>query len=174
MQSRGKQMGTSIVGATLSDQDLRSAVTQVWRAYLRRDVQDPGPAGPPPSSPVTLSAVVGITGGWRGHLRVDCGPRAAAAISARLLDRPVSDCRDKDLAEALGRFATTVAGCVVSLLPAQTSVCLPVITSGGAQYLRLPHCQETNRVLVAWEGETFQVRILQADQTSGPATELRR
>jgi CheY-specific phosphatase CheX len=156
-------MGTSIAEAALSDHDLLDVVTQVWRTYLGHDAPDPLPAVPPPSTSWTISSVVGITGAWQGHLRIDCGPGAAAGIADLVLDHPASERRDNDLADAVGRLAAIVTSHITALLPAPTILCLPVVTTGGMERLRLPGCHDTNNVLVAWKHETVQIRLLQAE-----------
>jgi chemotaxis protein CheX len=157
-------MSTSIVEPTLTDQDLHIIVTQVWDAYLHQDAQLPTSTAPSTAATEPMIvATVSLTGGWDGHVRIDCTPAAAADITALMLDLPAGGLDTHDVADAMGELANIVAGNIKALLPAPVSLGLPVVALGDRVKLQFPACHETNRLAVAWNDETVQLRVLRAE-----------
>lgn len=117
---------------SLSEDDVRGIVWQVWTAYLHctPDVQ----AAPEPlADTADVTASIGVAGAWNGLAVLRCGLPAAGVIAGAMLDvDPVSANAD-DCADALGELVNILAGNVKSLLPQPSHLSLPQVVVGRAK-----------------------------------------
>ena len=117
---------------SLSEDDLRGIVWQVWTAYLHctPEVQE-SPEPMPDTADVTAS--IGVAGAWNGLAVLRCGLPAAGEIAGAMLDiEPVGASAD-DCADALGELVNILAGNVKSLLPKPSHLSLPQVVVGRAK-----------------------------------------
>jgi CheY-specific phosphatase CheX len=79
-----------------------------------------------------LSASVTIEGQFDGQLVVRCTETTARRLAAGMFDEDPDELPHADVADALGEVANQVGGVVKTLVPAPSSLGLPVVVAAGA------------------------------------------
>lgn len=117
---------------SLSEDDLRGIVWQVWTAYLHCTPEvEQSPE--PPSDTADVTASVGVAGAWNGLAVLRCGLPAAGAIAGAMLDVDPVSASPEDCIDALGELVNILAGNVKSLLPKPSHLSLPQVVLGRAK-----------------------------------------
>ena len=118
---------------------------------------------PHDGSPLGVSATVSVTGGWEGHVVIDCGAELGRQIAAGFLMAEASDITDEDLSDAMGEFANVVGGNVKSMMPGPSKLSLPVAVIGNAGK-HWPGAVETTRVELVWHDAPLIVSVWSAEE----------
>jgi chemotaxis protein CheX len=148
-------------------EDLFEITQQVWESFLN-PTGDPvaGQLHPPNSTTRAdeVSAAVAVTGAWRGHVVVSCSMAAARKIAALLLEVPLSEVSESDVADALGELANIVGGNVKGLLPGPCALSLPYLVVAASEHVRWPAATVESRLLADWHDEPIVVTVLNGNR----------
>lgn len=117
---------------SLSEDDLRGIVWQVWTAYLRCEPEI-GPSPEPMPDTAEVTASIGVAGAWNGLAVLRCGVPAAGQIAGAMLDVDPAGASADDCIDALGELVNILAGNVKSLLPKPSHLSLPQVVMGQAK-----------------------------------------
>ncbi|MEV4509979.1 chemotaxis protein CheX [Dactylosporangium sp. NPDC049525] len=117
---------------SLSEDDLRGIVWQVWTAYLHCTPEVEDSAEPMPDT-ADVTASVGVAGAWNGLAVIRCGLPAAGEIAGAMLDIDPANANPDDCTDALGELVNILAGNVKSLLPKPSHLSLPQVVLGRAK-----------------------------------------
>lgn len=154
----------SLVGETpyvVSAEDLEAITTDVWTAYLP---DEHGPVYPAPVAEGALDdlvhASVGVHGAWTGQVVVELSPVGADRVARSMLalepDAPVGGA---DVSDAVGELANVVGGNVKSLMPAPSSLGLPVVVQGRVSRFAAYDAVEVCSLELGWAGEPVRVSV---------------
>ncbi|MCL8027656.1 chemotaxis protein CheX [Nocardioides bruguierae] len=119
--------------AAVSVEDLQQIADDVWATFLDAgDVPPPGDdagtdAGADPETDAVHSAIA-VLGSWEGQVVVECSRTAAERMARQML--MVTDVTPADLDDTVGELVNVVGGNVKSLVPAPSSLGLPVTEAG--------------------------------------------
>jgi chemotaxis protein CheX len=144
-------------------EDLFEITQMVWESFLNPTGDSQAGELHPPSSTTRadeVSAAVAVTGAWRGHVVVSCSMAAARKISALLLELPLPEVSESDVADALGELANIVGGNVKGLLPAPCALSLPYLVVAASEHVRWPSATVESRLLADWHDEPIVVTVL--------------
>lgn len=146
---------------SLSEDDLRGIVWQVWTAYLHctPEVED-SPEPMPDTADVTAS--IGLAGAWDGLVVLRCGLSAAGEVAGAMLDVEPAAANADDRIDALGELVNILAGNVKSLLPKPSHLSLPQVVLGRARIV-WPGTTPLHTLRVAMNGEPTVLTILRGD-----------
>lgn len=139
-----------------STEDLEQIVTDVFESFLGEEIPQ---LGPKPELDSPFQASVSITGGWEGHVVLGCTPVMARSAAGALLQIPVGELAEDDVADAIGELANMIGGNIKGLLPGPSSLTLPVVSTGTGG-LRHPSSEEALALNLSWQGEPFVVSVL--------------
>ncbi|MGI5176308.1 chemotaxis protein CheX [Dactylosporangium sp. CA-152071] len=117
---------------SLSEDDVRGIVWQVWTAYLNC-APEVTPAPEPPADTADVTASIGLAGAWNGLAVLRCGLPVAGVIAGAMLDVDPTSANADDCADALGELVNILAGNVKSLLPKPSHLSLPQVVVGRAK-----------------------------------------
>jgi chemotaxis protein CheX len=143
---------------SLSEDDLRGIVWQVWTAYLHCTPDVEGCPEPVPDT-AEVTASVGVAGSWNGLAVLRCGLPAAQEIAAVMLDVDPASASADDCIDALGELVNILAGNVKSLLPQPSHLSLPQVILGRAKIV-WPGTTPLVTVRVTQNGEPTVLTIL--------------
>lgn len=160
----------------ISVEDLFEITQQVWESFLNPS-GDPlvGQLHPPSSTTRAdeVSAAVAVTGVWQGHIVVSCSMAAARKIGSLLLEMPLAEVTESDVADALGELANIIGGNVKGLLPGPCALSLPYLVVAGSEHVRWPSAVVESRLLADWHDEPIVVTVLNGrrdeDERAGAA-----
>lgn len=146
---------------SLSEDDLRGIVWQVWTAYLHctPEVED-SPEPMPDTADVTAS--IGLAGAWNGLAVLRCGLPAAGEIAGAMLDIEPAGATADDCTDALGELVNILAGNVKSLLPKPSHLSLPQVVLGRAKVV-WPGTTPLHTLRVTLNAEPTVLTILRGD-----------
>lgn len=142
--------------------DLRSIAEQVWSSYLDIDGQSPLVAVGDREPATGVSASVSVSGAWDGHVVLSCSSTASRNAAAALLGVDVDEVTLDDVSDALGELANIIGGNVKSLLPAPSSLSLPLVVVDETASARYPAVTELCRIAGSWLDESVTVRVLES------------
>jgi chemotaxis protein CheX len=146
---------------SLSEDDLRGIVWQVWTAYLHCTPEvEESPEPMPDTADVTAS--IGVAGAWNGLTVIRCGLRAAGEIAGAMLDVEPASATPDDCADALGELVNILAGNVKSLLPKPSHLSLPQVVVGRAKVV-WPGTTPLHTLRVTQNAEPTVLTILQGE-----------
>jgi chemotaxis protein CheX len=158
---------------SISVEDLFEITQQVWESFLN-PAGDPmaGQLRPPTSTTRAdeVSAAVGVTGAWLGHIVVSCSMAAARQISALLLEIPLPEVTESDVADALGELANIIGGNVKGLLPGPCALSLPYLIVAASEHVRWPSATVESRLLADWHDEPIVVTVLSGNRDEDERT----
>jgi len=77
-----------------------------------------------------LTASIEYREGFHGTLSATFDRRLARALTGRMMKKPVEECSDDDVSDAIGEIANIAAGNLKGLLPAPCQVSLPRVQEG--------------------------------------------
>ncbi|TIC79014.1 chemotaxis protein CheX [Nocardioides sp. GY 10127] len=135
----------------VSVEDLQTIADEVWATFL-----DAGDVPPPAdgSADAAVHATIAVLGSWTGQVVVECSRDAAERMAQQML--MVTEVSEADLDDTVGELVNVVGGNVKSLVPAPSSLGLPVTVTGrftGGEE------QELCRVEVDWAGHPVSVSV---------------
>lgn len=116
----------------LAPEDLAAITADVWAAFLlSADAEPLLPVAPVPLAGDAVHATVQVTGSWTGRIDLALGAASADLATRTLLRLPADvPAQPADVADAVGELANMVGGNVKSLVPAPSSLGLPVVGRG--------------------------------------------
>jgi chemotaxis protein CheX len=154
-------------------EDLFEITQQVWESFLN-PTGDPlaGQLRPPAVTTRAdeVSAAVAVTGAWRGHVVVSCSMAAARKIAGLLLELPLPQVSESDVADALGELANIIGGNVKGLLPGPCALSLPYLVVAASEHVRWPAATVESRLLVDWHDEPIVVTVLTSSRDEDERT----
>lgn len=140
----------------LSHGDLVAITSDVWAAFLLADgVDAPAGTAPPVDRGPAVHATVEVTGAWSGRVSLALSAEAAALATRTMLGAP--EVAAADVADAVGELANMVGGNVKSLVPAPSTLGLPVV--GDRAVVARPGETEVCRADLAWAGHVVTVVV---------------
>jgi chemotaxis protein CheX len=150
----------------ISIDDLTEITNEIWSSYL--DPEQVSPLLPfGADGALEVSATVSVTGGWRGHVVVECSAQAAREVAAALMGIEATEVTGEDLADALGELANVIGGNVKSLLPSPSALSLPHVVLAGHADIRRPAVTEVCRLSASWLDQPVTISVLEASQERG-------
>ena len=150
-----------MTNVAISVEEITEITQEIWSSYL--DPEQVGPLLPVEADGTTeVSAVVSVTGAWRGHIVVECSAAASRRVAAALMGVEAGDVTGDDVADALGELANIIGGNIKSMVPAPSALSLPhVIISANAE-TRWPAVSEVCRLSAQWLDEPVTVSVLES------------
>lgn len=146
-------------GQALNRDDLAAITSEVWAAFLLADGADALTATAPPAEPgPVVHAAVEVTGAWSGRVSLALSDGAAALAARTMLG--AAEVAAADVADAVGELANMVGGNVKSLVPAPSTLGLPVV-GADAGVVRSGETEEC-RADLAWAGHVVTVVVRSA------------
>jgi chemotaxis protein CheX len=145
-----------------TDDDLRVITEELWSSYLDIDGDRPLMSASGADPVMGISAAVSVTGGWNGHVIVECSAAAAREATAAMLGIVAAEVGDADIADALGEMANVVGGSVKSLLPDDCALSLPHVVDSTSARRFWPAVTEICRFEASWIGEPVLVTVLES------------
>ena len=101
-----------------------------------------------------------MTGGWDGHLVIECSRAVATDVAATMLELKPSEVSKTDIADATGELANIIGGNIKALLPAYTDLSLPQVLVPTSGRVRFPATRSLCRIDATWDGGPVSVRLL--------------
>jgi chemotaxis protein CheX len=157
----------------LTVEDLFEITQMVWESFLNPTGDElAGQLRPPSATTATdeVSAAVAVTGAWQGHIVVSCSMAAAREISALLLEIPLPEVSESDVADALGELANIIGGNVKGLLPRPCALSLPYLVVAASEHVRWPSATVESRLLADWHDEPIVVTVLKGSRDENERT----
>jgi chemotaxis protein CheX len=154
-------------------EDLFEITQMVWESFLNPTGDDTSGQLRPPSTTTKsdeVSAAVAVTGAWQGHIVVSCSMTAARKVSALLLEMPLAEISESDMADALGELANIIGGNVKGLLPGPCALSLPYLVVAASEHVRWPSATVESRLLADWHDEPIIVTVLKGSRDENGRT----
>jgi chemotaxis protein CheX len=146
---------------SLSEDDLRGIVWQVWTAYLHI-APEMQTAAEPMADTADVTASIGLAGAWNGLAVLRCGLPGAGVMTGAMLDIEAAAAGPDDCADALGELVNILAGNVKSLLPQPSHLSLPQVVVGRAKIV-WPGTTPLHTLQVTVNGEPTALTILRVN-----------
>lgn len=145
------------MSAVVTAEDVETIATEVWESVVAGAV-DATAAGV--DGPLAVGAVA-ISGAWQGWVTLELPAAAAERAAAAMLGHAAGDRPEpEDVADALGELANMIGGNVKSLVPAPSTLGLPVVVGDPLTVVR--EGQEICRAELSRDGADLCVRVWQA------------
>ncbi|HVC25808.1 MAG TPA: chemotaxis protein CheX [Acidimicrobiales bacterium] len=144
----------------VSNETIAEITQTFWGAYLP-DAGDLIPAVGLPAIEDVRSRV-DIDGAWTGCVEVSCSMAVARKIASVMFAAEPSEIAEADVRDAVGELVNVVGGNIKSILPAPTSLSVPILDDGGEWRFA---AELESEVLLAWAGEPIVVRVWRPEGT---------
>ena len=143
----------------VSEEQIQQVTTEIWGSML--DLH-PAPAEGDKSSrnEAMIGALVQITGGWEGAVRVDSSMALARVAAARFVATEPDQVSIDQVRDAMGELANMSAGMLKNLLPGPSYLSLPSVADGSEYNFTICKSNVESEVKFECEGETFAVSLL--------------
>lgn len=140
------------------------ALEGVTRTMLGLEVTDPDADPPSERARDRLTAVVELSGAWRGAVLLSCSRRLAGVACERML-APVGggEAKLQDTFDALGELTNMLAGQVKALLPGPTRIGIPEVSGLGGTGLLLRGARPALTLSCALASEVLLVQVYERD-----------
>ena len=139
---------------------VRSVVRSVWSTQLGLEIHDAELPGKPALSP-TMTAVIHISGDYRGGLRLECSRALVRRAGSLMFNLPADQIGEEDERDVVGELTNVIAGNIKALIPGSNLISLPTIIEGSdykVSSLDVKSCDDFAFVL---EGESLTVTIFE-------------
>lgn len=138
-------MSTETLEMPITATDLEQIVASVFETMLNLEVQPTALTAPPDHR---LTAMIQLTGPWRGAVMLETGLAESCQIGARFMSIPVPEAVTDDVRDVLGELVNMIGGNMKSVLGPTASLSIPFVTDG-----REPHA--TTRTKTRLERQKF-------------------
>lgn len=140
--------------------DVQTIANDVWTSFLAPGSDPVGEVPAPLSGTDLVVGSVAIHGAWQGRVTLELAGATAQSIATVMLDGSAGP---EDVVDAVGELVNMIGGNVKSLMPAPSTLGLPVVgrgrSAGGPDELELCGAD------LAWDGAEVRVRVWQTPAT---------
>ncbi|HVC26174.1 MAG TPA: chemotaxis protein CheX [Acidimicrobiales bacterium] len=138
----------------VSSETIAEITQTFWGAYL----PDAGDLTPGSHLPAVedVRGRVDIDGAWSGCVEVSCSIAVAREVASVMFGTPASDIAEADVRDAVGELVNVVGGNIKSILPAPTSLSVPILDDASEWRFA---AELQSEVLLAWADEPIVVRV---------------
>lgn len=155
MSTTSHDLDAYVVGT----EDLEAIATEVWTAFL---LEDGEPLYPVPPTARThdaevVHASVSVQGAWSGQVVIEVAPTAALRAARAML--ALDDPTDADVTDAVGELVNMVGGNVKSVMPAPSTLGLPMVVQGRVTRSAAYDAEEVCSTELAWAGESVRFSV---------------
>jgi len=143
-----------------NEDQICSMVRSVWSTQLGLEIQKADGPATPSASP-TMTAVIHISGDFRGGIRLECSRtliRRAASIMFNLGEDQLCDDDERDV---VGELTNVIAGNIKALIPGSNSISLPTIVDGSDYKVSSLDVKSSEDYRFTLDGENMTVTLLE-------------
>jgi chemotaxis protein CheX len=140
-------------------EDVARTVASVFGAMVDLDLTVTQASFPPEED--LLSAAVYYAGAWKGALLLECTPRQARLLTARLTKSEPPPGVNAEVRDALGELANMIAGNLKPQLPHGVFLSMPSLIEGSDYTLWMCGGNRVGRVAFASQAGVFWVSLVE-------------
>lgn len=141
---------------------LHELAASVWNSMLELELwRTDGASVAFPASAQMLTGQIAIRGAWRGQVALTCSRLAARKAAAIMFETPPSRITALQQEDALGELTHILSGNLKSLLPAPSSISLPVVAEG---YNTAVKGRLVGQVLLRCENQPLQLTLYEQEK----------
>ena len=141
---------------------LHDLITDIWRTALDLPLVQVDEASDEPGLK-TCTAVVHLTGAFRGSVALTAGVPLAAECAARMFQTAAASLSALEVQDSWGELGNMVAGNLKALVSKPTVISLPTVMEGSTYTFRVPRASPINELTYACLGHRMRVTVLRAD-----------
>lgn len=143
----------------VSEEEIQQVTSEIWGSML--DLH-PAPADSDGASTTEamIGALVQITGGWEGAVRLDSSLALARVAAARFVGSEPDQVSIDQVRDAMGELANMSAGMLKNLLPGPSYLSLPSVADGSEYNFTICKSNVESEVKFECEGERLAVSLL--------------
>ena len=135
----------------------------VWSSVLGLELKKTENGSELSSGQRYMTAVVQITGGWKGAVSIDCPHELAQRAAASMFGVEPDAAKPDEIKDALGEIANMIGGNFKSMLPAAVQLSLPSVVEGTEYDVSVLGSQTLANIGFESEGHPFRVSVFQLD-----------
>jgi chemotaxis protein CheX len=149
-------------------QVLHDLVVDIWRTALELPLARVDDAPDEPGLK-TATAVVHLTGAFRGSIAITAAVPLAAECGARMFQTTPEKLSSSEVQDSWGEMGNMVAGNLKALVAKPTVISLPTVMEGNSYTFRIPRASPINELTYACLGHRMRVTVLRAESDSKAA-----
>jgi CheY-specific phosphatase CheX len=159
---------SSLVRATDRAKVLDQLVSSIWETALGLKLS---PVDDVPSDPTqkTRTAVIHLTGTWRGSVALTAATTLADECATRMYSAALDQLSSAEVQDSWGELCNMVAGNLKALVRGPSAISLPTVMEGSTFAYRVPHSWLYNELTYACHGERLRVTVLRAETATSAA-----
>ena len=146
---------------------LHELIVDIWRTALDLPLARVDDAPDEPGLQ-TCTAVVHLTGAFRGTVALTGAAPLAAECSARMFQTSVDMLTAAEVQDSWGEMSNMVAGNLKALVKKPSVISLPTVMEGATYSFRIPRASPINELTYACLGHRMRVTVLRAEPESQP------
>ena len=146
---------------------LHELIVDIWRTALELPLARVDEASDEPGLK-TCTAVVHLTGAFKGTVALTAAVPLAAECSARMFQTSVDKLTAAEVQDSWGEMSNMVAGNLKALVSKPSVISLPTVMEGSTYTFRIPRASPINELTYACLGHRMRVTILRADPDTLP------
>jgi chemotaxis protein CheX len=148
-------------------QVLHDLIVDIWKTALELPLFRVDDAPDEPGLK-TCTAVVHLTGAFRGSVALTAAVPLAAECSARMFQTTVDKLSSAEVQDSWGEMGNMVAGNLKALVSKPTVISLPTVMEGSTYTFRVPRASPINELTYACLGNRMRVTVLRENAESQP------
>ncbi len=108
-----------------------------------------------------ITAVISLSGAWKGAVLVECGLPEAFLFTSRMTGIDLPSALNDDVRDALGELANMVGGNLKSVLPGGVGLSLPTVVWGNDYKMQICRAGRVSRWTFGGDGAVFAVELVE-------------
>jgi chemotaxis protein CheX len=147
---------------------LHELIVDIWKTALDLPLSRVDEAPDEPGLK-TCTAVVHLTGAFRGSVALTAAVPLAAECAARMFQSAIDKLSPAEVQDSWGELSNMVAGNLKALVSKPTVISLPTVMEGTTYTFRVPRASPINELTYACLGHRMRVTVQRAESESQPA-----
>jgi chemotaxis protein CheX len=146
------------------EQLIRTVIRSVWSTQLGLEIADlPGPPDAR-STGATHTAVIHISGDFRGVVRLKASLPLVRRAAAVMFGLPEDRLDRSDECDVVGELANVVAGNIKALIPGSSNISLPTIVEGSDYRISTVAIASSLECAFSLDGEWLTVTLVEHNE----------
>jgi hypothetical protein len=146
---------------------LHELIVDIWKTALELPLARVDDAPDEPGLK-TCTAVVHLTGAFRGSVALTAAVPLATECSARMFQTSADKLSAAEVQDSWGEMCNMVAGNLKALVKKPSVISLPTVMEGSTYTFRIPRASPINELTYACLGHRMRVTVLRAESESQP------
>jgi hypothetical protein len=146
---------------------LHELIVDIWKTALELPLARVDDAPDEPGLK-TCTAVVHLTGAFRGSVALTAAVPLATECSARMFQTSADKLSAAEVQDSWGEMCNMVAGNLKALVKKPSVISLPTVMEGSTYTFRVPRASPINELTYACLGHRMRVTVLRAESESQP------